>query len=69
MMSPLSSIEPTEPAIIVSTQTARKRSLVAVIASMVIVNLVYGLTLPLLSLVLDAQGALAGVCWRHCSDE
>jgi MFS family permease len=34
----------------------RKRSLAAVIASMVIVNLVYGLTLPLLSLVLDAQG-------------
>ena len=34
----------------------RKRSLIAVIASMVIVNLVYGLTLPLLSLVLDAQG-------------
>jgi MFS family permease len=34
----------------------RKRSLAAVIASMVIVNLVYGLTLPLLSLVLDSQG-------------
>jgi MFS family permease len=34
----------------------RKRGLVAVIASMVVVNLVYGLTLPLLSLVLDAQG-------------
>ena len=34
----------------------RKRSLIAVIASMVVVNLVYGLTLPLLSLVLDAQG-------------
>ena len=34
----------------------RKRGLAAVIASMVIVNLVYGLTLPLLSLVLDAQG-------------
>jgi MFS family permease len=34
----------------------RKRSLAAVIASMVIVNLVYGLTLPLLSIVLDAQG-------------
>jgi MFS family permease len=30
--------------------------LIAVIASMVVVNLVYGLTLPLLSLVLDAQG-------------
>lgn len=38
------------------TLGSRKRSLVAVIASMVIVNLVYGLTLPLLSLVLDAQG-------------
>lgn len=36
--------------------SVRKRSLVAVIASMVIVNLVYGLTLPLLSLVLDSQG-------------
>ncbi|MEL7186320.1 MAG: MFS transporter [Pseudomonadota bacterium] len=34
----------------------RRRGLVAVIATMVIVNLVYGLTLPLLSLVLDAQG-------------
>jgi len=34
----------------------RNRGLVAVIASMVVVNLVYGLTLPLLSLVLDAQG-------------
>jgi MFS family permease len=33
-----------------------KRNLIAVIASMVVVNLVYGLTLPLLSLVLDAQG-------------
>ncbi|MGI9248078.1 MAG: MFS transporter [Woeseiaceae bacterium] len=30
--------------------------MVAVIASMVVVNLVYGLTLPLLSLVLDSQG-------------
>lgn len=34
----------------------RKRDLVAVIASMVIVNLVYGITLPLLSLILDSQG-------------
>ncbi len=34
----------------------RQRGLIAVIASMVIVNLVYGLTLPLLSLVLDSQG-------------
>lgn len=32
------------------------RGIAAVIAAMVIVNLVYGLTLPLLSLVLDAQG-------------
>ena len=36
--------------------TSRQRGLTAVIASMVIVNLVYGLTLPLLSLVLDSQG-------------
>jgi MFS family permease len=34
----------------------RKKGLVAVIASMVVVNLVYGLTLPLLSLVMDSQG-------------
>jgi len=33
-----------------------KRSLIAVITSMIVVNMVYGLTLPLLSLVLDAQG-------------
>ncbi len=39
-----------------NTLSDRKRSLIAVIASMVVVNLVYGLTLPLLSLVLDAQG-------------
>jgi len=39
-----------------STLSDRNRSLAAVIASMVVVNLVYGLTLPLLSLVLDAQG-------------
>lgn len=36
--------------------SARRRSLIAVIGSMVVVNLVYGLTLPLLSLILDAQG-------------
>jgi MFS family permease len=36
--------------------SSRGRNLIAVIASMVVVNLVYGLTLPLLSLVLDAQG-------------
>ena len=34
----------------------RKTGLIAVILSMVVVNLVYGLTLPLLSLVLDSQG-------------
>lgn len=39
-----------------NTLSNRSRSLIAVIASMVVVNLVYGLTLPLLSLVLDAQG-------------
>lgn len=37
-------------------QSRKPVDLVAVIASMVVVNLVYGLTLPLLSLVLDAQG-------------
>ena len=36
--------------------STRHRSLIAVIGSMVVVNLVYGLTLPLLSLILDAQG-------------
>jgi len=39
----------------------RQRSLVAVIASMVVVNLVYGLTLPLLSLVLDGRGVSKSV--------
>lgn len=39
-----------------NTLSIRNRSLIAVIASMVVVNLVYGLTLPLMSLVLDAQG-------------
>lgn len=43
-------------AIFAKALSDRKRSIVAVIASMVIVNLVYGLTLPLLSLVLDSQG-------------
>lgn len=43
-------------AVLLQQLSYRKRGLVAVIASMVIVNLVYGLTLPLLSLVLDAQG-------------
>lgn len=45
-----------ESTILAVTLSRRNRSLLAVIASMVIVNLVYGLTLPLLSLVLDAQG-------------
>jgi len=39
-----------------NTLSDRSRSLIAVIASMIVVNLVYGLTLPLLSLVLDSQG-------------
>ncbi len=46
----------TETIIFDTVLSDRKRSLVAVIASMVVVNLVYGLTLPLLSLVLDSQG-------------
>jgi MFS family permease len=46
----------TETTIFDAVLSDRKRSLAAVIASMVVVNLVYGLTLPLLSLVLDAQG-------------
>jgi len=44
-----------------SALTDRQRSLVAVIASMVVVNLVYGLTLPLLSLVLDDRGVSKSV--------
>ncbi len=32
------------------------RSLIAVIASMAVVNLVYGIAFPLFALVLDAQG-------------
>jgi len=43
-------------AIFTKVLSVRQRSLVAVIASMVIVNLVYGITLPLLSLILDSQG-------------
>ncbi len=38
------------------SRTARNRSLVGVIAAMAVVNLVYGMTFPLLALVLDAQG-------------
>lgn len=37
-------------------QGARRRSLVGIITAMAVVNLVYGITFPLLSLVLDAQG-------------
>ena len=40
----------------VLTRIARKRSLFGVIAAMAVVNLVYGITFPLLALVLDAQG-------------
>ena len=47
---------PTESTIFATTLSDRNRGLLAVIASMVVVNLVYGLTLPLLSLVLDSQG-------------
>lgn len=39
-----------------ATFRERRRSLIAVIGAMVVVNLVYGLTLPLLSLILDGQG-------------
>ena len=38
------------------TRLERKRSLVGVIAAMAVVNLVYGITFPLLALVLDGQG-------------
>jgi MFS family permease len=34
----------------------RKRSLAGIIAAMAVVNLVYGITFPLLALILDAQG-------------
>ena len=34
----------------------KRRSLLGVIAAMAVVNLVYGITFPLLALVLDAQG-------------
>ncbi len=40
----------------VLTRHQRKRSLAGVIAAMAVVNLVYGITFPLLALVLDAQG-------------
>lgn len=38
------------------TRAQRYRSLAGVIAAMAVVNLVYGITFPLLALVLDAQG-------------
>ena len=38
------------------SKTHRRRSLVGVIAAMAVVNLVYGITFPLLALVLDSQG-------------
>ncbi len=38
------------------TRSKRRRGLVGVIVAMAIVNLVYGITFPLLALVLDAQG-------------
>ncbi len=38
------------------TAAERRRSLVAVIASMTVTTLIYGLTMPLLALVLDRQG-------------
>jgi MFS family permease len=38
------------------TRYDRKRSLAGVIGAMAVVNLVYGITFPLLALVLDAQG-------------
>ena len=38
------------------SRSDRQRSLIGVIAAMAVVNLVYGITFPLLALVLDAQG-------------
>jgi MFS family permease len=38
------------------SRTSRQRSILGVIAAMAVVNLVYGITFPLLALVLDAQG-------------
>lgn len=38
------------------TAAERRRSLIAVIASMAVTAMIYGLTMPLLALVLDAQG-------------
>ena len=40
----------------ITALSTRRRSLIAVIMAMVVVNLVYGITLPLMSLILDAQG-------------
>lgn len=44
------------PAKVTLTRYQRKRSLAGVIAAMAVVNLVYGITFPLLALVLDGQG-------------
>ncbi len=41
---------------VVLTAAERRRSLIAVIASMAVTAMIYGLTMPLLALVLDAQG-------------
>ncbi len=38
------------------TAAQRRRSLVAVIASLTVQSLIFGLSMPLLALVLDAQG-------------
>ncbi len=38
------------------SRSERQRSLIGVIAAMMVVNLVYGITFPLLALVLDGQG-------------
>ncbi len=41
---------------VIATGASRRRSLAGVIAAMAVVNLVYGITFPLLALVLDGQG-------------
>ena len=55
-MTHFPSASSSETAIVAKAPSGHRRSIVAVIAAMVIVNLVFGLTLPLLSLVLDSQG-------------
>lgn len=44
------------PAAVTLLRNGRQRSLAGVIAAMAVVNLVYGITFPLLALVLDSQG-------------